>query len=150
MGCQFMNTHCLAISEVFNCNTNVTIVRPDCVYYAMVYGTKNTQKDDSEHVQNIANTTNKRLLRIEQELLDGTRQPDDVQQGFTEGLCNVLVALNAATSRYKVSVVMLHRILSNGGTRINFSHGFADLLISQLDAVIENKDVRVFISAPIY
>ena len=83
-------------------------------------------------------------------LLGGTRKPDEVQQGFTSGLCNVLVALNAATSRYKVSVVMLHRIVSNGGTQFNFSHGFADSLISQLDAVIENKDVRVFISAPIY
>ena len=139
-----MNTHNVAISEVFNCNTNVAIGGPDCVYYATVYGIKNTQKDDSEHVQNIANTTNKRLLRIEQEILDGTRKPDEVQQeGFTTDLCNVLVVLNAATSRYKVSVVMLHRIVSNGGTRFNFSHGFADLLISQLDAVIENKDVRV-------
>ena len=65
MRCQFMNTHNVAISEVFNCNTNVTIGGPDCVYYATVYVTKNTQKDDSEHVQNIANSTNKRLLRIE-------------------------------------------------------------------------------------
>ena len=74
-----MNTHNVVISEVFNCNANVTIGGPDCVYYAMVYGIKNTQKDDSEHVQNIANTTNKHLLRIEQELLDGTRKPDEVQ-----------------------------------------------------------------------
>jgi len=142
MGYQFINTHNIAISEVFNCNTNVTIVRPNCVYYATVYGTKNTQKDDCKHVQNIAKTTNKRLLRIEQELLDCTRKPDEVQQGFTSGMCNMLVALNAATSRYKGSVVMLHRVVSNGGTRFNFSHGFADLLISQLDAVIENRDVR--------
>ena len=63
---------------------------------------------------------------------------DAVQQGFTASLCNVLVALNAATSRYKVSVVVLHQIVCNEGTQFNFSHGFADLLISQLDAVIEN------------
>ena len=48
-------------------------------------------------------------------------------------------------SRYKVSVVMLHRIVSNRGTQFKFSHGFVDLLISQLNTVIENKDVRVLI-----
>ena len=58
----------------------------------------------------------------------------------------MLVAFNAATSRYKVSVVMLHLIVCNGGTQFNFSHGFADLvLISQLDTVIDKKDVRVCI-----
>ena len=30
-------------------------------------------------------------MRIEQELLDGTQKPDEVQQDFTAGLCNVLV-----------------------------------------------------------
>lgn len=143
MGCQFVNTHNVAISEVFNCNTNVTIGGPDCVYYTTVYGTKDTQKDDSEHVQNIANASNKRLLRVEQELIDGTRRPEDVPQGFTAGLCTLLVALNASTSRYKVSTVMMHRIVCNGGTRFNFSHGFIDLLISQLEAVLENRPVRV-------
>ena len=106
-----------------------------------VHGTKNAQKDDSEHVQNIANTKNKNVLRIEQELHDVNRKPDEVQQGFTAALCNVLVVLNAATSRHKVSSVLLHWIVCNGGTRFNFSHGFADYLISQLDAVVENKDV---------
>ena len=69
-----MKTHNVAVSEVFNCNINATIGGPDCVYYTKVYGTKTTKKDDSEHVQNIANTSNKHLLRIEQELLDGNRK----------------------------------------------------------------------------
>jgi len=86
-----MNTHNVAISEVFNCNTNVTIGEPDCVYYTTVYETKNTQKDNSEHVQNIANTTNKRLLGIEQELLDGTRKPYEVQQDFTVGMLSYCI-----------------------------------------------------------
>ena len=42
MGCQFINTHNVAVSEVFDCNTNVTISGHDTVYYATVYGGKNT------------------------------------------------------------------------------------------------------------
>ena len=36
MGCQFINTHNVAVSEVFNGNTNTTISGPDTVYYATV------------------------------------------------------------------------------------------------------------------
>ena len=86
MGCQFINTHNVAVSEVFNCNTNVTIGGPDTVYYATVYGSKNTQADDAEQQKAISNSANKRLLRVEQEILDGTCKADEVQDGFVEGL----------------------------------------------------------------
>ena len=66
MGCQFINTHNVVVSEVFNCNTNVTIGGPDTVYYATVYGSKHNQADDAEQQQAISNSANKRLLRVEQ------------------------------------------------------------------------------------
>ena len=116
MGCQFINTHNVAVSEVFNCNTNIAIGGPDTVYYATVYGSKNTQADDVDQQQAISNSANKRLLRVEQEILDGTCKVDKVQDGFVEGLYRILAGMNAATLRYNVSTVMSHLMVCNGGT----------------------------------
>ena len=66
MGCQFINTHNVAVSEVFNCNTNVTIGGPGTIYNATVYSRKYTQADNAEQQQAISNSANKRLLRVEQ------------------------------------------------------------------------------------
>ena len=82
-------------------------------------------------------------MRVEQNILDGTRKADKVQDGFVEGLCSMLAGMNAATSRYKVSTVMSHLMVCNGGTWFKFSHGFAYLLISQLEAIIDKKDVMI-------
>ena len=38
---------------------------------------------------------------------------------------------------------MSHLMVYNGGTWFKFLHGFANLLISQLEATIDKKDVMV-------
>ena len=43
MGCQYMNTHCKAISDVFNCNTNIKIGDRSQVFYSTLYCGKSTQ-----------------------------------------------------------------------------------------------------------
>lgn len=48
MGCQFLNTHNVAASTVFGCNTNVQIGEPCHIYYNAAYAFKDTQKEDSE------------------------------------------------------------------------------------------------------
>ena len=143
MGCQYINTHNDALSRIFNCNTNVTIGDVSQVYYATLYSNKNNQKEDSERQQRIASTVNRRLLKTQEELDNGTRRPDEVQEGFVEGLCRMLGGLNAATSRCVVSSPMAHLLVCQGGTRFTMSHSTGELLISQLEATIENKSINV-------
>ena len=51
----------------------------------------------------------------------------------------VLVATNAATSRYKVSTVVSHNMVCTGGTRFIFSKEFGHLLVTQLAATLQGK-----------
>ena len=124
MGCQYINTHNEALSRTLNCNTNVQIGDPSSIFYTTLYTTKDNQKEDCEAPQRVQNICTRQLLKAEAEVLDGTRQPDEVQDGFVKGLCMMLAAMNAATSRFKVSTVMSHLMVCNGGTRFTFSHEF--------------------------
>ena len=143
MGCQYINTHNMALARVLNCNTNIQIGDPSSIFYTTLYGTKDTQKEDCEAPQRVQNVCTKKLLAAESEVLDGTRHPDEVQDGFVEGLCMMLAAMNAATSRLKVSTVMSHLLVCNGGTRFTFSHDFGNLLVSQLEATLDQKETYV-------
>ena len=143
MGCQYMNTHSKPISDVFNCNTNIQIGDRSQVFYSTLYCGKSTQKEDSERQQRISDSINRRLLRIESEILDGTRTKDEVQDGFVEGLCRMLSGMNAATSRNVISATMQHLLVSNGGSRFNFSHGFGNLLLGQLETTLEGQPIDI-------
>jgi hypothetical protein len=148
MGCQYINIHNKPISELLNCNTNVQIGDPSQVYYSTLYTSKTTQKDDEEPRQRIANQCMKRLLRIQNEVLDGVREPE-TEPSFTEGLCRVLSGMNAATSRNVISATMAHLTNSNDGSRFVYSTGFADLLIRQMEATLEGGDVDVRIRSTV-
>ena len=150
MGCQFLNTHSRSISEVFNCNTNIQIGDRSQVFYSTLYCGKSTQKEDAERQQRISHSINRRLLRMEGEVLDGTRSNDEVQDGFVEGLCRTLSGMNAATSRNVISATLQHLLVSNGGSRFNFSHGFGNLLVGQLEATLEGWAIDVRVRTNIY
>lgn len=143
MGCQYINTHCKPISEVFNCNTNIRVGDRSQIYYSTLYCNKSTQKEDAERVQRINNWTYKRLLRIEDQVLQNARHKEEVPDGFVEGLCRMLSAMNAATTRNVVSATMAHLLVCMGGSRFMFSHGFGNLLIGQLEAALEGQDIDV-------
>ena len=53
----------------------------------------------------------------------------------------MLGGMNTSTSRYIVSSTMAHLLICQGGTRFQFSHGFTDLLVGQLEAALEGKPV---------
>ena len=120
MGCQFLNTHSRSISEVFNCNTNIQIGDRSQVFYSTLYCEKSTQKEDAEQQQRISHSINRRLLRMEGEVLDGTRTNDEVQDGFVEGLYSMLSGMNAATSINVISATLQHLLVSNEGIQLNF------------------------------
>ena len=64
-----------------------------------------------------------------------------------EGLCQMLSAMNATTTRNVISSTMKHLLVCNGGRRFMFSHGFSFLLVGQLEATVEawHTDVRIHI-----
>ena len=119
-----------SLARALNCNTDVQIGDLSSIFYTTLYSTKNTQKEDCETPQHVQNVCTKRLLKAEAELLNGTREPDEVQDCFVEGLCMMLAAMNVAISRFKVGTVMSHHMVCNGGTRFTFSHEFGNLLVS--------------------
>ena len=55
----------------------------------------------------------------------------------------MLSAVHAAYSRLVISTTMQHRLVSTGGSRFLFSHGFGFLLIPQMEATLMNEPVNV-------
>ena len=140
--CHYVNVHNATLSEVLNCNSNVQVGDPYHMYYITLYNLKSTQEEDGERKQHIAHTIIRRLLRIQNEANSGNRDRGDDENDFVEGLCRMLGGMNAATSRYIVSSTMAHLLVCQGGTRFQFSHGFTDLLVGQLEAALEGKPVN--------
>jgi len=140
-GCQYLNAHNRNISEALICNTNVQIGDISQVYYSTLYCGKSSQKEDSERRNAINQACSKRLLRVQNEVDTGIRSQEEVQDGFVEGLCRMLSAVHAAYSRLVISATMQHRLVSTGGSRFQFSHGFGFLLIPQMEATLMNEPV---------
>lgn len=140
LGCEYVNTFNCALSEIFNCNTNVQIGDVWQVYYSTLYGSKSTEKEDSEIIQRILQSTVRRLARIEEDIITGKRNLDDPDSAFSTALGVMLSGLRAATSRHVVSATMAHLLISLNGHRFQFSHQFGHLLVSQLNAELEDEE----------
>ncbi len=110
MGCQFINSHNKAISDVFNFNTNIQIGDASQVFYSTLYTSKSTQDEDSEKQIRIGRAVIKRIKRV----LNDTNVEEP---SFGEGLSRVFSGLNAATTRNVISATMAHLIPCNDGSR---------------------------------
>ena len=84
------------------------------------------------------------------DVLDGTKTNDEVPDGFVEGICRTLSGMNAATLRNVISATLQHLLVSNGGSQFNFSHGFGNLLVGQLEATLEGWAIDVRVRMRIY
>ena len=145
-GCQYMNTHNIAVSDVLNCNTNVQSGDSNQTFYQTMYQTKNTQKDDCEPRDLVAKALIRRLLRAQELAREQSRASDDQEMDeevndWVEGLSRVLSGINAATSRSAVSAPMAHNLTLNDGSRFKFSHDFVELLLGQMEEVLEGNNV---------
>ncbi len=83
MGCQFINAHNKAISEIFNFNTNIQIGDASQVFYSTLYTSKSTQDKDSEKQFWIGRAVIKRIKRVLNDKHNG-------EPSFGEGLSRVL------------------------------------------------------------
>ncbi len=136
MGCQFINTHNKPISEVFNFNTNIQIGDASQVFYSTLYTSKSTQDKDSKNQIRIGRAVIKWIKQVLHDNQEG-------ELSFGEGLSRVLSGLNVATTRNVISATMAHLIPCSGGSRFVFLHIFSDLLVGQIEATLEGKDINV-------
>jgi hypothetical protein len=121
IGSEYVNTYNEALSQVFNCNTNVQVGYIWQIYYSTLYGSKSTQKEESQRVQRILQCVCKMITQDRRELLsEGANDVNNRDQAFTRGLGVMLLELQAATSRHTVSATMAHLIISLGETRFQF------------------------------
>ena len=143
MGCQFLNSHNNAISEVFNFNTNIQIGDTSQVFYSTLYTCKSTQVEDKENQVHIGRAVIKRMKRLLEETQLSENSESTTEPSFGEGLSRVLSGLNAATTRYVVSSTLAHLIISNNGSRFHCSHPMSNLLVTQMEASLEGQNTMV-------
>jgi len=113
MGCEYINQHSYAVSEVLNCNSNIQIGDPTHVFYSTLYTSKSTQDDDANRQKRIAMAIVRRLIRQERMILSGKQ--DRIPSGFAEGISRMLCGLNAAVCRDVVSAPMAHLLICQDG-----------------------------------
>jgi len=141
LGCQYLNTHNKEISTIFNCNSNVIIGDASNTFYLTLYGSKSTQKEDSEKKERIMKKLIRKLRRQQMERESGLAD-DDVRSDYSQGLSMMMSAMNASTSRDVVSSPMAHYLVQHDGERFSASHKPKHLLITQLEDTLNNNAVN--------
>jgi hypothetical protein len=136
-GSQYMNTHSPPISDILNCNTNVSTGDIAQLMYQTLYVSKNTQDDDDKPRHMVAARVIRSINRREEmDRVNGVLESDP---DFVEGLKRILSAINAATSRDTVSAPMAANLVHQKGTRFKHSHDFQPLLLSQIEDELEGR-----------
>ena len=131
LGCEYVNQHSNAISEIFNCNSNVQVGDPSHVFYSTLYTSKSTQAEDSERQHRIASAIIRRIISQEEKLRTG--EISQMPSGCCEGISRLLSGMNASTCRDVVSAPMSHLLMCQQGKRFKFSHNFGPLLVSHME-----------------
>ena len=105
-------------------------------FYVVHYSTKSTQKEDRGiDFDRIGKQVIRRIQKEEQKLVSQGLQyapSTDDDTCFREGLCRFLIGMSVHLSQDVVSAPMAHLLLSQRGSRFNFSHDFQDLLLGQM------------------
>ena len=152
VGCEYFNTHSIPASAVFGCNTNVQIGGPGHIYYTTLYVSKSTQKDDSDRFIYIGTKVIRRLMRMRTMAMQNAAEVSAPNVDFntqvqpltdwTEGLSRMLSGICANLSKEVCSPTLAHLIVSNDGSRFEYSHDTANLLIGQAIDYLDGKDIQ--------
>ena len=142
MGCQFLNTHSVPVSTVFACSTNVQLGEPSHLFYATSYAFNNTQKEDTDRFIRIGTQVYRHLMHIQMIALESaeTELESGQESDFPEGLSRMLSGMCANLSKAVCSSPIAHLIMSNNGSRFEYSHTFNDLLVGQAIVVLNDKE----------
>ena len=139
-GSQCINTHSLPMSDILNCNTNVSTGDVAQLMYQTLYASKNTQEDDDKPRQVVAARVIRSINRREE--MDRANDASASEPDFVVGLKLMLSALNAAASRCTVSAPMAANLGHQKGSRFVHSHGFQPLLLGQMEDELEGRPSR--------
>lgn len=152
IGSQFLNQHSVPISDVLACNTNVSLGDPSHTYYSTLYKSKDTQAEDKTAMLRVNGSFGRRIWRTQQRLLNDqeTNNANDTGNDneqeiptacHIEGLGRVMTGVNALLSSNVVGCTMGHLLISQDGERFTYSHDFTHLLVSQMEDVLDDKEI---------
>ena len=101
------------------------------MFYATMYTSKTTQKEDSISIIRVSNALSKHITR---KLATENKEENEGKkdQDFVLGLSRMLCAIQAHVSTNIVSAPLAHYIALHNSNRFSFSHEFSYLLISQI------------------
>ena len=118
----YMNTHNSVISEVCNCNNNVSFGDMAQMFYCTLYSTKSNQKEETASFLAASNALDKRINKTLHEN-NNSKEEETKDPDFSEGLKRVLGAIRAHVSSSVISPPMAHYLARNK-TRFVFSRDF--------------------------
>ena len=138
---EFLNTFSPTVSEVFACNTNVSLGDRAHTFYVTLYTSKDTNPEDKQVWQRVAASMGRRVWNqmVSYGRQNGNMQGFSLEEDYGEGLGRLLTGINAALRNDVVSATMSHNLVFNSGTRFRFSHAFRPLLVSHSEALLENR-----------
>ena len=128
LGCEPLNTHSDYITRALECNSNIQIGSPRCVFYVVHYSTKSTQKEDEGvDFEWVGQQAIRRIQKegdwlVLQELERAPDQNEDVC--FHEGLFRFLIGMSVHLSQDVVSATMAYLLICQRDSRLTFSHNF--------------------------
>ena len=128
MGDQFLNVFCPTVSGVFGYNSNIQIGDVAHIYYNTLYGSKSTQDDDTKDFIKVCNVICRRI----QSQRDNEENIEDSAPEFIEGLSRILIGIRTHISSYVIGTPLAYHLLTKG-SRFEFSHDFASLLLGQME-----------------
>ena len=135
----YMNTHNSVISEVCNCNNNVSFGDMAQMFYCTLYSTKSNQKEETASFLAASNALDKQINKTLHEN-NNSKEEETKDPDFSEGLKRVLGAIRAHVSSSVISPPMAHYLARNK-TRFVFSRDFTYVLCSQIVDYFNKKTV---------
>ena len=116
------------MSGTFGYNSNIQIGDVAHIYYNTIYGSKSTQDEDTKDFIKVCNVICRRIqLQRENE-----ENIEDSAPEFIEGLSRILIGIRTHISSYVIGTPLAYHLLTKG-SRFEFSHDFASLLLGQLE-----------------
>ena len=103
------------------------------------------EEQDCEGTDNQENEQDKEQ-NARQDCDDTSKGKEDTEkeknEDYAEGLGRLLTGINAALSRDVVSSTMAYLLICQEGSRFSFSHKFSNLLLTQMEDVLDGKQVH--------
>lgn len=140
MGCQYLNTCSLGLSETSGYSSNVQVGDVAHIHYNTLYGSKSTQADDTREYVSVCMAMTNHIRKRETEALEKGTDVENIPHEFTEDLKQILQAVYTNISSYIISPTLAHHIVSTG-SRFMFPHETKPLVLAQMEDYLYGKNI---------